>query len=123
MCFLFPIHLGLHRLYHLFTTMIHEGGARMHACAHEQDPAGLRCCWAACAPAVLSSTRKGVAPTHTHMLAAVPSVSSLTVSHCFACAGGHAGYEMAPFIPTLEGLVALLVQGPRKHTRGLNTVR
>lgn len=24
-CFLFPIHIGVHRLYHLFTTVIHNG--------------------------------------------------------------------------------------------------
>lgn len=24
-CFLFPIHMGLHRIYHIFTTVIHEG--------------------------------------------------------------------------------------------------
>ncbi len=24
-CFLFPIHMGLHRAYHIFTTLIHEG--------------------------------------------------------------------------------------------------
>jgi len=25
-CFLFPLHMGLHRLYHILTTVIHEGG-------------------------------------------------------------------------------------------------
>jgi hypothetical protein len=25
LCFLLPMHLGLHRLYHLFTTIIHQG--------------------------------------------------------------------------------------------------
>ena len=24
-CFLFPIHIGVHRVYHLFTTVIHNG--------------------------------------------------------------------------------------------------
>jgi lathosterol oxidase len=24
-CFLFPLHMGLHRVYHLLTTIIHEG--------------------------------------------------------------------------------------------------
>ena len=24
-CFLFPIHIGVHRIYHLFTTVIHNG--------------------------------------------------------------------------------------------------
>ncbi|PRW20849.1 sterol desaturase [Chlorella sorokiniana] len=59
-CFLFPIHLGLHRVYHLFTTIIHEGG--------------------------------------------------------------HAGYEIAPFIPSVESLVALLLLG-RRPCAALNTVR
>ncbi len=26
-CFLFPIHAGAHRVYHLFTTVIHNGAA------------------------------------------------------------------------------------------------
>ena len=26
-CFLFPIHIGVHRVYHLFTTVIHNGKA------------------------------------------------------------------------------------------------
>jgi len=59
-CWLLPCHMGLHRVYHLFTTMIHEGG--------------------------------------------------------------HAGYEMAPFIPTFEGLLVLLFKG-RKHEPSLNTVQ
>lgn len=59
-CFLFPIHLGLHRVYHIFTTIIHEGG--------------------------------------------------------------HAGYEIAPFIPSVESLVALLLLG-RRPCAALNTVR
>lgn len=25
-CYLLPLHAGLHRAYHLFTTLIHEGG-------------------------------------------------------------------------------------------------
>ena len=25
-CFMFPIHIGLHRVYHIVTTIIHEGG-------------------------------------------------------------------------------------------------
>lgn len=24
-CFLFPIHIGVHRVYHMFTTVIHNG--------------------------------------------------------------------------------------------------
>ncbi|KIZ04044.1 sterol desaturase [Monoraphidium neglectum] len=48
---MFPIHMGLHRIYHLLTTLIHEAG--------------------------------------------------------------HAGYELSPFIPTIEGLVSVLVAGPR----------
>ncbi|KAG1671699.1 hypothetical protein FOA52_007491 [Chlamydomonas sp. UWO 241] len=61
-CFLFPIHHGLHRGYHLFTTLIHQGG--------------------------------------------------------------HVGYEVAPLIPTLAGLVSLMVRGPgRAPPSGFNTVR
>lgn len=26
-CWLFPIHMGLHRIYHIATTVIHEGAA------------------------------------------------------------------------------------------------
>lgn len=58
---LLPLHLGLHRLYHLVTTIVHLGG--------------------------------------------------------------HAGYEMAPFIPTLEGLVLLALRGWRSHSPELNTVQ
>ncbi|GIL77889.1 hypothetical protein Vretimale_6578 [Volvox reticuliferus] len=60
-CFLFPVHMGLHRLYHLYTTLIHEGG--------------------------------------------------------------HVGYELAPFIPTLEGLVTLAIRGVRSGAPWLNTVQ
>lgn len=62
-CYLLPIHLGLHRAYHLFTTIIHEGG--------------------------------------------------------------HAGYEIAPFVPTLEGLAALLLGAAsgQRPCAALNTVR
>ncbi len=35
---------------------------------------------------------------------------------------GHAGYELSPFIPTVEGLVAVLLAGPRGW-RGINTVQ
>lgn len=59
-CFLFPIHIGLHRVYHIFTTIIHNGG--------------------------------------------------------------HAGYEIAPFIPSVEGLLSLLCLGT-KPCQALNTVR
>jgi Delta7-sterol 5-desaturase len=59
-CFLFPIHVGVHRGYHLFTTVIHNGG--------------------------------------------------------------HAGYEIAPFIPSIEQLVVLVMNGPR-GSRALNTVQ
>ncbi|KAI8471949.1 MAG: hypothetical protein J3K34DRAFT_415708 [Monoraphidium minutum] len=57
---LFPMHMGLHRVYHLLTTLIHEAG--------------------------------------------------------------HAGYEMAPFIPTIAGAASLLLAGPRGG-RALNTVQ
>ena len=57
--FLFPVHAGLHRAYHLFATVIHNGG--------------------------------------------------------------HCGYELAPFIPTLVGTLLLLAGRGRRHP-GLNTV-
>ena len=47
-------------------------------------------------------------------------------SRGFACSGGHAGYEIAPFIPSLESLVvaALRAADPRVDLAGLlNTVR
>jgi hypothetical protein len=31
--FAFPIHMGLHRIYHLATTLIHEGAAGCLRCA------------------------------------------------------------------------------------------
>ncbi len=37
--------------------------------------------------------------------------------------GGHAGYEMAPFIPSLEGIIALLLGGMHFPASALNTVR
>lgn len=60
-CYLLPVHMGLHRVYHMYTTMIHVGG--------------------------------------------------------------HAGYEMAPFIPSLEGFLALLIGGWQFPASCLNTVR
>lgn len=41
---------------------------------------------------------------------------------CVCFAGGHAGYEMAPFIPTLEGLLTLACRGLRPCP-ALNTVQ
>jgi len=35
---------------------------------------------------------------------------------------GHAGYELSPFIPTIEGIIALLLNGP-KGWSGINTVQ
>lgn len=52
-CFLFPIHAGLHRAYHLFTTVIHNGTppslqpVRMHLGTAEQVVGG------GCAPVSL----------------------------------------------------------------------
>uniref|UniRef100_A0A7R9YUX7 Fatty acid hydroxylase domain-containing protein n=1 Tax=Chlamydomonas euryale TaxID=1486919 RepID=A0A7R9YUX7_9CHLO len=45
---------------------------------------------------------------------------------CHTChtQGGHAGYEIAPFIPTAAGLASLLMHGPSAQPpAGLNTVR
>jgi hypothetical protein len=39
-CFLFPLHMGLHRWYHILTTVIHEGelgGAAAAAAAGPQN--------------------------------------------------------------------------------------
>ncbi|GMH38599.1 hypothetical protein BSKO_06483 [Bryopsis sp. KO-2023] len=61
-CFLFPIHMGLHRIYHIATTIIHEGG--------------------------------------------------------------HAGYEIAPFVPTLFNMLFLVFRGGQKiPPKALNTVQ
>lgn len=60
-CFMFPIHIGLHRLYHIATTIIHEGG--------------------------------------------------------------HAGYEISPFIPTLFNMVHMLFQGVGIPPKVFNTVQ
>ncbi len=38
-------------------------------------------------------------------------------------AGGHAGYEIAPFIPTVEGLVTLALRGMARPCPALNTVQ
>eukprot|EP00873_Tetraselmis_striata_P002859 jgi/Tetstr1/423123/TSEL_013892.t1 len=58
--FLFPMQTNLHRLYHIFTTAIHEGG--------------------------------------------------------------HAGYELAPFIPSVEQLLWVAFKGTKTQCKGLNTV-
>lgn len=46
-CFMFPIHMGVHRLYHIATTIIHEG--RKYCMSSNQTPAHLvlvQCdCW------------------------------------------------------------------------------
>lgn len=39
------------------------------------------------------------------------------------CAGGHAGYEMSPFIPTLANCLLLTAKGVRHGFRGFNTVQ
>ena len=59
-CFLLPIHIDVHRAYHMYTTIIHNGG--------------------------------------------------------------HAGYEVAPYVPSLEGVLALCMWGHKTHASGLNTV-
>jgi hypothetical protein len=32
-CFLLPLHLGLHRIYHIFTTIIHQGVQAFSCCS------------------------------------------------------------------------------------------
>ena len=60
-CYFIPLHMGLHRVYHIFTTIIHIGG--------------------------------------------------------------HAGYEIAPFFPTIEGMLGKLSSGMHQPSDSLNTVR
>lgn len=42
---------------------------------------------------------------------------------CDARAGGHAGYEMSPFIPTLANVALVATRGLRHGFRGFNTVQ
>lgn len=42
--------------------------------------------------------------------------------YLLSVAGGHAGYEIAPFIPSIEGLLSLFFCGARP-SGGLNTVQ
>lgn len=72
-CFLFPIHMGLHRIYHIATTIIHEGEQRSSvgqlgcvwgggcsawlSCLAAQRPAG-RPLWGAPAASVPGSPRR-----------------------------------------------------------------
>jgi hypothetical protein len=61
-----------------------------------------------------------------------PAASSCLVSPTICCclcsaaccifAAGHVGYELSPFIPTIEGIAALLGCG-LKGSAGLNTVQ
>lgn len=37
-CFLLPLHVGLHRAYHLFTTVIHQGELRKEGAAWQAHP-------------------------------------------------------------------------------------
>lgn len=60
-CFVFPIHMGVHRIYHIVSSLIHNGG--------------------------------------------------------------HAGYEIAPYIPSIEAIIALLFTSEKsKPCSALNTV-
>jgi hypothetical protein len=132
--FLLPIHRGLHRGYHLFTTIIHEGGwgrgreegrlcsVAWHGWWRHPSPAGL----AAPSAATSSQTRFSVLASWPGWQArpwyGLPMPPACVLPCQTAPAGGHAGYEIAPFIPTLEQLVSLALTGTRPNNV-LNTVR
>lgn len=50
---------------------------------------------------------------HVQGIASRTSLPHIVVCLACLCAGGHAGYEIAPFIPTVVGLMSLLVKGPK----------
>lgn len=117
-CYLLPIHVGLHRAYHLFTTIIHEGAPPARWAAREGAPALTRPRGArlSCLEPLLQA--RSCTASEAHPWAHLPTLRRLS-------AGGHAGYEIAPFVPSLEGLVVLLLGGARaaRPCGALNTVR
>lgn len=60
-------------------------------------------------------------PLHNNPCGHIPHPNPTTQRSLFTTAG-HVGYELSPFIPTLEGVWALLSCGLR-GSRGLNTVQ
>lgn len=154
MCFLFPIHLGLHRAYHIFTTIIHEGArlalltAGGSCTAHAAPlPSAYTCraqpvltdpgrCWKAAHKQMDTECLVAACALCLHACCEIApwipwaesptscqcSSPQLSASPCRPHTGGHAGYEIAPFIPSIESLVALLLLG-RRPCGALNTVR
>ena len=163
-CFLFPIHAGVHRAYHLATTAIHIGapwgrprgaGRRaLHACLGHQRAAcagagraecrlesvqgaaalcitlgvcmlaGLHKDWTKLYTLVIRPLRRRVlgqgssdgqrmplfALEHSRERDGMRGLTELTPRG----PGGHAGYEIAPFIPSLEAGAALLCAAARR---------
>ena len=106
-CFLFPIHMGLHRWYHMLTTtLIHMG-----------TDAERGVCTAGGACGRHSKDRR-----ERFIIANYPNQSTMSLCLLNLQPGGHAGYEMAPLIPSVEQLISFVVQGPKPST-ALNTVR
>ena len=98
--FLFPIHAGLHRAYHLFTTLIHLGAFASHS--------SQQCLMRICRPVSCSCPTRRYAATRIHP------------ARC--CTGGHAGYEIAPLVPSLEALLWAAVSAGGSAP-ALNTVK
>lgn len=148
-CFFLPMHLGLHRMYHLFTTIIHQGVRTAYSVLDSWILLNRRLypgmlhsdCFkqSLCSVCGLISGWSGkpgqseyccyVAATHKSsemafvlaVKACIERESAATVAMC--CSGGHAGYEMAPFIPTAANLLSVAFNGVRKGRKDFNTVQ
>lgn len=141
-CFLFPLHMGLHRLYHILTTVIHEG---TDGCVHAQPAAtaATSCSSGSNQQPPHREGRQHTQHVHTHIHMAsryymllpllLPTLSLYPCTHHqqkqppptpspTPPPAGHVGYELSPFIPTLEGVWALLTCGLR-GSASLNTVQ
>ena len=125
--FLFPIHAGLHRVYHLATTAIHIG-ALAEACATcsawalaGRAVAVRQSCMTcdrivgSCAVGMhgpcwrrhdCNGLDRALATMPAHMATCSSFVQKSPETHRMRCAaGGHAGYEIAPLIPSAEQLL------------------
>ncbi len=89
-CFLFPIHLGLHRVYHIFTTIIHEG-AHSWTCAIVECALGL--CAAAAGRASSCNWSRAAAPAAFRQCR--PDGSSADLMAAFVCVHRHASPRRA----------------------------
>ncbi len=165
-CFLFPIHAGVHRAYHLATTAIHIGAARGRPrsaggrawdeslglqrapCAgagragyREEGVQGAAALCSALGVCVLGRCcMKTQCTLHScgQFGSEPPAKAAVTAGACSSlrqpahevqskgregpqrltnrrrAPGGHAGYEIAPFIPSLEAGAALLCAAARR---------